>query len=731
MRGNKMNYSSDKPVEKASQDLLGRSFFSKQFGKAIYEYSLSDGLVIGLFGKWGTGKTSVINMALDEIEELSTKDEVKPIILKFSPWNYSDKDNLTKMYFQCLKGKVAKRKKQVNWEKVGKALDDYSDAFDAISLAPIPGSNWISTLLKKTAKTQGQRLAEGESLDDTKQKLEKALINAGQKIIVVIDDIDRLTNSQIRDIFQLVKQVANFPNVIYVLAMDRDVVTRALNDVNAGDGQEYLEKIVQVTFEIPELKKNRLHEVFFTKLDYVLKSIPDGVRWDRQYWGEVFRNCIAPYLETMRDVNRVINTFQFRYSLLYQETAFEDMIAIATLEVLNPKLYKWIIQNKESLCGGFAHSFLNGPRDNKIDYKKIYEEEFNSLGIDCETALPCLSTLFPVFAKDVNKFSWGYQPTANVRSKMRVAQDSRFDLYFMSDMEDVKVSRSIINKCIYELDKEEIEKVITQINSQNNTVYFLEEFRSLVDDIPYERLSIIALALLSGVTRFNGENRKNIFTVSAFDYVEYLVKDILMRLKTSEERTDVLRIALNNVSRNGISTIAYIINSIELAYGRLAGKSEEVEMQIIKLAQLEELEKQYVDRITELSKEDVLLDIDGYGMVIYLWECFDKIGAQAYIRELLKDDITKIKYICSLAGRWNGTNGSGWSFYSSNYSDYVSDEEIYELIKNLDREKLDEFSDVDQIKMASFLLNYNKDEMDYVTEEDAREYIKNWKKKEI
>ena len=451
-----MNYSSDKPVEKASQDLLGRSAFSKQFGKAIYEYSLSDGLVIGLFGKWGTGKTSVINMALDEIEELSTKDEVKPIILKFSPWNYSDKDNLIKMYFQCLKGKVAKRKKQVNWEKVGKALDDYSDAFDAISLTPIPGSNWISTLLKKTAKTQGQRLAEGESLDDTKQKLEKALINAGQKIIVVIDDIDRLTNSQIRDIFQLVKQVANFPNVIYVLAMDRDVVTRALNDVNAGNGQEYLEKIVQVTFEIPELKKNRLHEVFFTKLDYVLKGISDGVRWDRQYWSEVFRNCIAPYLETMRDVNRVINTFQFRYSLLYQETAFEDMIAIATLEVLDPELYKWIIQNKEALCGGFAHSFLNGTRDKKIDYKKIYEEEFNSLGIDCEIALPCLSTLFPVFAKDVNEFSWGYQPTANVRSKMRVAQDSRFDLYFMSDMEDVKVSRSIINKCICELDKEEI-----------------------------------------------------------------------------------------------------------------------------------------------------------------------------------------------------------------------------------------------------------------------------------
>ncbi|MBF1104872.1 MAG: NTPase, partial [Solobacterium sp.] len=58
-----MNYSTDRPIEKEEQDLLGRATFSKQLGKTIYEYDFQSGLVIGVFGKWGSGKTSVINMA--------------------------------------------------------------------------------------------------------------------------------------------------------------------------------------------------------------------------------------------------------------------------------------------------------------------------------------------------------------------------------------------------------------------------------------------------------------------------------------------------------------------------------------------------------------------------------------------------------------------------------------------------------------------------------------------
>ena len=70
-----MNYSADKPIVSKDEDLLGRSTFSNKLAKAIYEYNDDSGLVIGLFGKWGTGKTSVINMAEEELLGLSKTDD--------------------------------------------------------------------------------------------------------------------------------------------------------------------------------------------------------------------------------------------------------------------------------------------------------------------------------------------------------------------------------------------------------------------------------------------------------------------------------------------------------------------------------------------------------------------------------------------------------------------------------------------------------------------------------
>ncbi|SCY33695.1 KAP family P-loop domain-containing protein [Lachnospiraceae bacterium XPB1003] len=718
-----MNYNSDKPIENSNQDLLGRAFFSEQLGRAIYEYNLKEGLVIGLFGKWGTGKTSVINMAISQVESLSEADNEKPIIMKFAPWNYSDKDNLISLFFHCLKSKIQKIDNEDVKRKVGSALNEYAGAFDAFSLVPVVGVG-IAALLKSVAKAQGQKLAQGANLDETKKRLEDALLETHQRIIVVIDDIDRLTNAQIRDIFQLVKQVGDFPNVVYLLSMDRDVVTRALEEVHDCDGYEYLEKIIQVTFEIPELRKSKLHNVFFSKLDSCINYISQDIKWNDNYWGEVFRNCINPYLNTLRDVNRVINTFQFRYNLLYQETAFEDMVAVTTLEVLEPKLYRWVSCNKDALCGGYLHS-LNCIGNKKINYKEIYEKEFERLGIEVEKAIQCLSALFPVFAKDVNENKWSYQSTANTRSQMRVAETSRFDIYFLSDLEDVRVSRSIINACVYELDKDEIKAVIEEVNNQNNTLYFIEELRSLVGSIPYDRLSVIAEALICGETGYKGEQQKAIFIVSAVDFVEFTVKDILERIRTSEERFEVLKEALLSVKKYGLNTIGRIINSIELAYGRLAGKEEKKSEQIIGLNQLTELEELYVKRVRELSEDGLLLEINGFGIVLYLWECFDPKTAKEYMIDILKDDFIKLKFICSLAGKWSGTGGCGWSFNQENYKKYVSDEEIYKLISGLNKQEIGKFSEEEQIKLASFFLNYNKDEEFHVTEEKAREWLNN------
>lgn len=719
-----MNYSTDRPIDTCEQDLLGRASFSKQLGRAIYDYNGKDGLVIGLYGKWGSGKTSVINMAVNEMITLAKQENNMPLVMKFAPWNYSDKDNLISIFFQSLKNKIELQDNEELKKEVGKALNDYAGAFDALSLIPIVGSG-VAAVLKTVAQAQGTNLMQGADLEKTKELLESALVEVNKKIVIIIDDIDRLTNSQIRDVFQLVKQVADFPNIIYILAMDREVVRRALQEVHNVDGNEYLQKIIQVPFEIPELRKSKLNSIFFSRLDEVVKEISDKIKWDDMYWKDVFQNCIEPYINTLRDVNRVINTFQFKYGAMYEETAFEDMIGITTIEVLDPELYKWIGNNKEAVCGGFFHG-LSFDKSDK-DYRKKYSEEFLSLEINPDRAIRCIAAMFPMFANDVNEKGFEYFSSSDIRSKMRAAHKERFELYFMYDLDDIRIPRNIINACIYKLDTESIRNHLDKINKQGNIIYFLDEVRSLINNIPYKRLGLIASIFLEMQGNFHGQNSKSIFTISANDIAERCIDDMINRLKTEAERFKIIYTAVKNLNSLNLGTMARRINRIELAYGRLAGKSEKEEGKIISLNHLREIEELYVSRIHDIVKKIPFVNIKGFKFVFYLWKSFEKEGAKNYINKMFEDDVNKIRFVCILADKWNGTNGCGWSFNPKTYSEYISDEEIFNLIQDYDKSMLQIFSREEQIKMASFVLRYGKNEMFDVHEQEAMKLIEEWK----
>ena len=91
-----MNYFADRPINSRDEDLLKRAVFSEKLGDAISAYSGEECLVIGLYGSWGTGKTSIINMALKSINQSGAN---KPIVMRFSPWNYTDQNDLISILF--------------------------------------------------------------------------------------------------------------------------------------------------------------------------------------------------------------------------------------------------------------------------------------------------------------------------------------------------------------------------------------------------------------------------------------------------------------------------------------------------------------------------------------------------------------------------------------------------------------------------------------------------------
>src|SRR3974390_3142227 len=103
-------FTPDKPIESAKEDLLGRSAFASAFGDAIISYEHKDSLAIGLLGPWGSGKTSIINLAIERIKNASEHDDKTqaPIIVRFNPWNFSNQNQLIEQFFIQLSANLTK-----------------------------------------------------------------------------------------------------------------------------------------------------------------------------------------------------------------------------------------------------------------------------------------------------------------------------------------------------------------------------------------------------------------------------------------------------------------------------------------------------------------------------------------------------------------------------------------------------------------------------------------------
>ena len=227
--------------------------------------------------------------------------------------------------------------------------------------------------------------------------------------------------------------------------MDKEIVSRALTEVHNIDGNSYLEKIIQVPFEIPELDKVKVENLFIDKVNAIIDDA--DITISTKYWNYIFKYCIKPYISTLRDINRVINVFQFKYYALKEETCLVDLLALTTIEVLEPDLYKWIRSNKYNLCKIQTSVHYIGEKN--PDYLTIYTDQFQSLGLNVDKSIKSTATLFQSFNDDINKFYSNHESELELRRQKRIAHPEKFDLYFSFDLDSVKVSKTEIDNIMY------------------------------------------------------------------------------------------------------------------------------------------------------------------------------------------------------------------------------------------------------------------------------------------
>lgn len=250
----------DLPLTDPADDRFNRREFSERLAEIIKSTYEHNSLVIGIYGEWGCGKTTVLNFIEHEL-----KNDPSTICIRFNPWRYRDEDTLTLMFFATLSAKLSNSNIKELKDIVG-FINNIPLIYLPIQLLgaahgmPIPTGKIREYIKKLTDKKK--------DIDENKADIDKLLVKSGKRIVVLIDDIDRLDRAEIQYVFKLVKQSANFKNTTYVLAFDEAMVASALgekygpggNDLakNLSAGRSFLEKIVQIPVHLPIIERYKI-----------------------------------------------------------------------------------------------------------------------------------------------------------------------------------------------------------------------------------------------------------------------------------------------------------------------------------------------------------------------------------------------------------------------------------------------------------------------------------------
>ena len=323
----------DNPIRDHEDDVLQRTVVADAFARQVLDLDASEGAAVGVFGPWGSGKTSFVNLARRTFE---CKDVP---VLDFNPWLFSGVEQLVERFFAELSASMGMSNEL---KEIGEAFGKYGAAFNAVagvasSLLAVPQ---IGAIVKAVAETAGS-VSQPESIGALRKKIHGALRKRDNPIVVVLDDVDRLSAAEIREVFKLVRLTASFPNVIYIVCCDRLRVEWALEEKEQGlPGRDYLEKIIQWSFDLPQVPSHLLAQQLLKAIENALADIENPGPLDEQVWFAVYTEILRPLIRNMRDVRRYAIAIRATMGRLEGQVARADVLALEAIRVFLPDVFR-------------------------------------------------------------------------------------------------------------------------------------------------------------------------------------------------------------------------------------------------------------------------------------------------------------------------------------------------------------------------------------------------------
>lgn len=661
-------YIPDGPIKTKEEDILGRAEFSQKLAESILSWKGPDSLVISISGEWGSGKSSVINLMKEYLSEKWNR----PTVLEFNPWVFSGDGNLISHFFYEIAKELEIKNEGARDKEIAQKLRLYTKILDFVpasfeteskyKIFTIIGGLGLSfsyftnpqykiiflilgllLILISLFKSIIQKFAEyyeeaskikEMSIFSLKEELKCDLSFRSRKLLIIIDDIDRLNNLEIKQIFQLIKVNTDLPNTVYLLSFDKLIVEEHLKE-NKISGRDYLKKIVEVDFDIPYVSPHKVRKVLLIELDKIFKTLPEysNKYFDQRHWSNVYNSGFKNFFVTIRDVKRFCSSLKFNISLLYKERSIEvnpiDFTAAEAIRVFCPEFYMFMKSNK-SLFTDTGHFTNTTLRINEINISLSYVNE--KYKPDLESLI---HILFPQFSDSIHPDDW--QSTWN--RELRICATDYFDSYFtLNAGGEEGLSQFEIDSVLNTLDNSEKLQLILCSFLKNNKIRLmlerLPDYTESEEHLPlkYSKNLIQAMFNISDYI----PNKKEFLSDAGPNWeIMKIVYQILKRNRDKHENYEILKdTTINSESVSGpVETIFEIHREND---GNL----------ILLESDYEELKRTCIEKIRKFNHEGKLLENPNFDRIVYSWkEWDDSEECQNFVNEFIKTDEGLIKFI--------------------------------------------------------------------------------------
>ncbi|MCC2313553.1 KAP family P-loop NTPase fold protein [Cellulomonas xiejunii] len=351
----------------------------------------SESTVLALIGDWGSGKSSVLEML-----QRGLKDPWR--VATFNPWTYPDTPSLHRGFFSELMAALPEE------GRPGSARKKIGEFARTVSPLGKLGS-LVGVDVQELIRAGGDLLTGDSSASASKKSAEVALRESALPVLMVVDDLDRLTPDELLEVLKLVRLVGRLPHVYYLLSYDErtllDVLLRTpVTGANEGRARAYLEKIVQVRLDMPALRAAQRARLLNDGLDKIGAAV--GLLLtanDERRLGEIYFSVLDRRLSTPRAITRFLGQIQAFYPLLHGEVDFVDFFLVNWLRTQEPGVYRMLQAERDDLLGRDNSRFALG-RDAaaQASRRARWDERLQAAQVhqtDLPGVIKVLSALFP------------------------------------------------------------------------------------------------------------------------------------------------------------------------------------------------------------------------------------------------------------------------------------------------------------------------------------------------